>query len=124
MSDGTRAIVRAHHDAWTGGDYERATSYLAPDLITEVPLNRYRDAADFAAALAGFGQLVRGTSILAEFAQAGEALLLYDMDVAGVGRIRVAEHFSVAGGRIARIRHVHDTAALRAAGFEPAEVSG
>jgi hypothetical protein len=31
--------------------------------------------------------------------------------------MRVAEHFTVVGDRITRIRHVHDTFALRAAGF-------
>ena len=31
--------------------------------------------------------------------------------------IRIAEHFTVAEGQITRIRQIHDTAALRAAGF-------
>jgi hypothetical protein len=31
--------------------------------------------------------------------------------------LRVAEHFTVAQGKITRIRQVHDTAALRTAGF-------
>jgi hypothetical protein len=31
--------------------------------------------------------------------------------------LSVAEHFVGAQGRIVKIRHVHDTAALRAAGF-------
>ena len=44
-------------------------------------------------------------------------MLLYDMDVAGLGTLRVAEHFTVRDGKIARIRQVHDTAALRTAGF-------
>ena len=39
------------------------------------------------------------------------------MDVEGLGMMRIAEHFTVADGRIKRIRQVHDTAALRAAGF-------
>ena len=44
-------------------------------------------------------------------------MLLYDMAVDRLGTLRVAEHFTVAGGRIIRIRQVHDTAAGRAAGF-------
>jgi hypothetical protein len=44
-------------------------------------------------------------------------MLLYDMDVAGLGMLRVAEHFTVRDGKIVRIRQVHDTAALREAGF-------
>lgn len=47
----------------------------------------------------------------------GEGMLLYDMDVRGLGTLRVAEHFTVENGKIIRIRQVHDTATLRAAGF-------
>jgi hypothetical protein len=34
-----------------------------------------------------------------------------------IGVLRVAEHFTVANGRIRLLRQIHDTAALRAAGF-------
>jgi hypothetical protein len=44
-------------------------------------------------------------------------VLLYDMDVPGLGTLRVAEHFTVEDDKITRIRQIHDTAALRAAGF-------
>ena len=40
------------------------------------------------------------------------------MNEPAIGTLRVAEHFTLPGGRITRIRHVHDTAELRAAGFE------
>ncbi len=40
------------------------------------------------------------------------------MELAGFGTLRVAEHFTVVDGVITRIRQVHDTAALRAAGFD------
>ena len=44
-------------------------------------------------------------------------MLLCGMDVDGLGMMRIAQHFSVADGRIQRIRRVHDTAVLRSAGF-------
>jgi hypothetical protein len=34
-----------------------------------------------------------------------------------LGTLRIAEHFTVSGGKITRIGQIHDTAALRAAGF-------
>jgi hypothetical protein len=55
--------------------------------------------------------------VIAELGVNGEALLLYDLDVEGIETLRVAEHFTVADGSITKIRHVHDTAALRKAGF-------
>lgn len=44
-------------------------------------------------------------------------VLLYDRDVERLGTMRIAEHFTVVNGKIAHIRQIHDTAALRAAGF-------
>ena len=116
-ADGTLAVVRAYHDGWTSRDFARATALLADDLAVEVPINDYPTAASFAAALTGFGTLARSVELLAAMSAGDEAMLLYDMDVEGLGTMRVAEHFTVADGRIRRIRQIHDTASLRAAGF-------
>lgn len=56
-------------------------------------------------------------ALLAKFAHGDEAMPLHDMDIEGPGTMRVAEHFTVADGRITRIRQIHDTAVLRADGF-------
>lgn len=120
-SDGPTAtpleLARSYHDAWTSRNVEEASSYLAVDLETDVPLNSYANAAEFLAGLSGFVQLVTAVNLLAEFGDEEEAMLLYDIEVDSIGRLRVAEHFTVADRQITRIRHVHDTAALRAAGF-------
>lgn len=111
------AVAREYHDAWTSNDFAHARTLLADDLQTEVPLDTYRDAGDFAQALTAFGSMVTGVRLLAEFGANDEAMLLYDLDVTQLGPLRVAEHFTIANGQITRIRHVHDTATLRAAGF-------
>jgi hypothetical protein len=113
----TLAIVRAYHRGWTTKSFDEAIQLLASNLAVEVPMNDYPDAASFAQALVGFGRMVRGVTLLSELASDDQAMILYDMDVVGLGSLRVAEHFTIAAGRITRIRHVHDTAALRAAGF-------
>ncbi len=115
--DDTRSVVRAYHDGWASGDFERATALLADGLDVEVPVNDYPTAASFAEALTAFGSMTRSVELLAEMTDGDEAMLLYDMDVEGLGPLRVAEHFTVAGAKIQRIRQIHDTAALRAAGF-------
>jgi hypothetical protein len=46
-----------------------------------------------------------------------EAMLLYDMQADGLGQLRVAEHFTVADGKIVKLRQIHDTAPVRAAGL-------
>ncbi|AKF02947.1 nuclear transport factor 2 family protein [Sandaracinus amylolyticus] len=111
------AIARAYHRGWTTKHFEDAVRLLARDLIVEVPINAYPDAESFARALVAFGGMTTRVELLSELAGDDQAMLLYDMDVTGLGRLRVAEHFTVRDGAITRIRQIHDTAALRAAGF-------
>ncbi len=85
---------------------------LADDLSTDVPVNDYANADDFASAVASFGGAARRVDLIASFGSDDEALLLYDMSLPGIADLRVAEHFTVADRRITHIRHVHDTAAL------------
>jgi ketosteroid isomerase-like protein len=110
------ATARAYHDAWTAKDFDRAVALLAGDLAVEVPINDYPTTKSFAGALRSFGSLATRVDLLAEMAAEDEAMLLYDMDVEGLGTMRIVEHFTVAGGRIVRLRQIHDTAGLRAAG--------
>ena len=110
-------VARRYHGAWTLRDFQGAGRFLAPDLETDLPLNEYAGREDFLTALAGFGAVVNQVELLAEFENGDEALLLYDLDVDGVGPLRIAEDFTVANGQITRIRMVNDTAELRKAGF-------
>jgi ketosteroid isomerase-like protein len=109
----TLTLVRRYHDAWTARDFERAAALLADDLEVEAPINDYPTREAFAAAVEGFGSLARGVTLRSAMSAGDEAMLLYDMDVEGLGEFRVAEHFTARGGRIARIRQIHDTAAVR-----------
>ena len=113
----TAEIVRAYHDAWTREDYARARALLADTLTVEVPVNDYLTAESFTAALESFGSMVSNVELLAAMSDGNEAMLLYDLVAGPVGKLRVAEHFTVGGGRITRIRQIHDTAAVRAAGL-------
>jgi len=112
----TQAVVRSYHDGWTRHDFARATALLADDLEVEVPINEYETAEAFGDAVSRFGAMARSVDLLAEMYAGDEAMLLYDMDVEGLGMLRVAEHFTVGDGRIRRIRQIHDTAALRGMG--------
>ncbi|HKA09700.1 MAG TPA: nuclear transport factor 2 family protein [Candidatus Dormibacteraeota bacterium] len=114
---GALTVVRAYHRAWTSQDFDEAGRYLSDDLSTDVPINTYGSKAEWIEAVRGTRQAITSIEVLAEFSNDGEALLLYDMEIKPIGDIRIAEHFTVADGRITGIRHVHDTAALRAAGF-------
>ncbi len=116
-TDETRSVVLAYHRGWTSRRYADAAGLLASDLRVDVPVNDYPTAESFAQALAGFGPLVTSVDLLSELAEGNEAMLLYDLDVKGLGKMRVAEHFTVKDGRISRLRQIHDTMGLREAGF-------
>jgi len=115
--DGALEVARAYHRAWESRDFDEAGTYLADDLVTDVPINTYRSRAEWLQAVRGTREVTSSVHVLAEFGTADEALLLYDMRLDPIGDLRVAEHFLVASGRIVQIRQVHDTLALRAAGF-------
>jgi SnoaL-like domain len=116
-------VALAYHDAWSSKHFERAARLLADPLAVEAPINSYPTTASFAAAVESFGSITRQVQLLAAFGAGEEAMLLYDMEVDDLGVLRVAEHFTVRDGRIARIRQIHDTATLRAAGFAEAPPS-
>ena len=116
-SEDALSIARRYHDAWTSQNYEHAIELLAPALTIEVPVNEYPTVESFAQALRGFGQRVSSVELLSQLGAGEEAMLLYDMQVDGVGELRVVEHFTVAAGRIVRLRQIHDTSSVRAAGL-------
>jgi hypothetical protein len=116
-ADATLRVVRGYHRAWTSKNFDQVGRFLARDLVTEVPLNTYDGREQFLAALTGFGRFVTSVDLLAEFSHGDEAMLLYDIVTGPVGTIRIAEHFTIADHRITRIRQIHDTVALRTAGF-------
>lgn len=86
----------------------------------DVPVNTYEGKPDFVEALTQFGSTISHVDMLAEFGDATQAVLLYDMHSTPFGTIRIAEHFTVDTGKILRIRHIHDTAPFLTATFQPA----
>ena len=109
------ALARAYHDAWRRREYEAAWQFLGDDLVVDVPINTYDSKAEFAEAARRTREMAARVTPIAEFGRDGEAVLIYDMALP-VGDLRIAEYFGVSDGRITRIIHIHDTAALRSAG--------
>lgn len=99
----------AYHQAWTTHDFGTARALLADNFSADVPVNSYRDADEFAAAVAAFGGSAESVELIGTFHNDDEALLLYDMRTPQIDRFRIAEQFTVRDGRITAIRHVHDT---------------
>ena len=115
---GALAVARGYHEAWLRRDYPAAWQLLSDDLTVEVPINSYHSKAAFAEAAQRTREMAAAVRPLAEFGNDVEAVLLYDLALP-IGDLRIAEYFRVSGGRITKITHIHDTAALRAAGAGP-----
>ncbi len=81
-------------------------------LSVEVPINSYPNKSAFVDAARRTREMTSCVEPFAELGAKGEAVLIYNMALPA-GTLRVAEHFTVESGRISRIVHVHDTAALR-----------
>jgi len=113
----SKELVRRYHDAWSNRRFNEAVGLLADNLRVEVPINDYPTRESFAHALVAFGSMVERVELLSELAGEGEAMLLYDATVAGLGQMRIVEHFMLERGRIVCLRQVHDTATIRAAGL-------
>ncbi len=111
------AVARRYHEGWSSGNYDQSIDLLAPTLTVEVPVNDYPTAESFAQALRNFGQTVTHVELLSEMANHDEAMILYDMQAGPLGQLRVAEHFTLADGKIVKLRQIHDTAPVRAAGL-------
>lgn len=118
LQPSTKAIARAYFDHWTAGRFDEAANLLSEQVTIETPINIYPTKTDFVAALSGFGALVRATHQFVDLGDGQNVVQLYGMDVTGVGTIEMAEHFVIDNGLITQIRQIHDTAALRAAGFD------
>jgi uncharacterized protein YndB with AHSA1/START domain len=108
---------------WTSKDFDTARSLLSPTLAVEVPINYYPTPASFLEALARFANQVTSVDVLSRLGGTDEAMLLYDLEVNGLGALRVAEHFAIRDGLIVTLRQVHDTVAVRAAGIAAARPS-
>lgn len=116
-TDETKNIVRRYHEGWSNRRFDDAIALLADDLCVEVPVNDFPTRESFARALVTFGGMVEHVELLSDLAGDHEAMLLYDLTVKGLGRMRIVEHFTVKNGRIVRLRQIHDTVAIRVAGL-------
>jgi len=117
MTNDARSVAHAYFQHWTEGRFDAAAALLDPALVVEVPINDYPTRGAFAQALSKFGSMVERAELLSELGGDGEALQLYDLQVRALGRLRVAEHFTIRDGKIVRVRQVHDTVAVRAQGL-------
>ncbi|WP_410654631.1 nuclear transport factor 2 family protein [Amycolatopsis sp. lyj-112] len=115
-------VALAYHRAWTGGDFEKAMTYVADDIVCETPSGRLEGAEAFRGFMGPFAQILTGSNLLSAFGDETTALLMYDTTTIPVASAPGAELVTVREGLITRLRIVFDRAPFDAA--RKAAVSG
>ena len=111
-------VALAYFQAWNNKDFEKVSDLISDAASFEMPINYYHHKNTFVEAVEFTANAASEVNLLAEFGDDKEAILLYDLNLKPIGKLRIAEHFKVDDDKIVHIRHIHDTHQLRLAGFE------
>ncbi|MGK5685328.1 nuclear transport factor 2 family protein [Actinoplanes sp. URMC 104] len=105
----------AYHRAWTGGDLDRAMTYVADDIVCDAPAGRIEGVAAYRAFLGPFAGMLRSATLLAAFGDDETALVMYDTETTLVPSAPGAECVTVRAGRIVHSRFLFDRVPFDAA---------
>jgi ketosteroid isomerase-like protein len=111
------ATVNAYLEAFTTGDFDAAYALIADDFVFEGPMLQSVGKAAFVEGSRGLQPIVRGHTLLRQFADGADVCSVYDFAVetpAGSGTVTMAEWNTVRDDRLVSARVVFDTAAFAA----------
>jgi hypothetical protein len=101
-------VALAYHRAWTGGDFERAMTYVAPDISCQAPAGLVAGMEAFRGFMEPFARTLESSRLLAAFGDGDTALIMYDTETVRVPEAPAAEWHTVADGRIVSMRIIFD----------------
>jgi ketosteroid isomerase-like protein len=101
-------VALAYHHAWTGGDMDKAMTYIADDIVCDAPAGRIEGAAAYHAFMGPFVQILRRAHLLAAFGDEQTAVVVYDTGTVPVPSAPAAECVTVRDGRITYSRFIFD----------------
>lgn len=110
MTDDGTALdtALAYHRAWTGGDFERAMTYISDGIVCQTPAGRLEGAAAFRGFMGPFTGICVRSELTAAYGDATTAVLMYDTDTVPVRDAPGAERLTVEGGVITHMRIIFD----------------
>ena len=100
-------VVDRYSKALGSRDFAAARSFLADNLRCEGPIDRFDRADDYIKAISALYGMVKGIEHLATIAEGDDVAVFYVLDTP-VAKAPVAEWYTVAGGKIVRIRTYFD----------------
>lgn len=105
---GLRVALEYYH-AWTGGDFEHAMTYIAPDIHCSAPSGPMVGAEAFRGFMGPFAtQELTSAKLLTAFGEGDTALLMYDTTTVSVPHAPAAELHTVSDGKIVSLRIIFD----------------
>jgi ketosteroid isomerase-like protein len=108
MSD-ARDVVERYHRAFGGKDFATARSLLADDLDFRGPIDTFRSADDYLAAIQRLSSIVEGVEVERVIADGDDVAVFYGLVTSTpAGTAPVAEWYRVRDGKIAAIRVYFD----------------
>lgn len=102
------SIVEAYHQAWTGGDVDRALTYVSDDVRCFAPDENVTTKSDWHAYLASFVPMLTGAPELTRMTDKDRVALWYFPQTAATTTTLASELFTVDEGRIVEIRLAFD----------------
>jgi len=118
MNDGNGAALRvalAYHQAWTGGRFDEAMTYVADDVVCDAPAGRIEGATAYREFMAPFAGMLIRAELLAAYGDEERAVIVYDTATTLVASGPSAECVAVRDGRIAYSRFIFDRLPFQAA---------
>jgi SnoaL-like domain len=106
--DAAVPVALAYHQAWTSHDFEKAMTYIHPDIVCDSPAGRLTGAQAFRQFMGPFAGIATGARLIAAFGDANTALVMYDTSTRPVPDAPGAEYVMVADGRITYLRIIFD----------------
>lgn len=102
-----KEIVDGYNQALGAKDFDAARRFLADNLRFEGPIDRFDRADDYVAAITRLHGMVRGVEHQGTIVEGDQVAVFYTLDTP-VAKSPVAEWYTVAGGKITRLRAYFD----------------
>lgn len=102
------AIVDAYHRAWTGGEVDRALTYLADSVVCSAPNPEITTKEHWREYLAAFVPMLTGAPELTRMADGERVALWYYPQTEAADSVLASELFTVEGEQITEIRLAFD----------------
>jgi ketosteroid isomerase-like protein len=108
VDEDAESIVEAYHQAWTGGDVDRALTYVSDDVSCFAPDENVTTKQHWHDYLAGFTPMLTGAPEHHRMTDGDQVALWYFPQTAVTSTTLASELFTVRDGQIVEIRLAFD----------------